>query len=147
MNSMLKKVGLGFALAATALTAAVPADAQRYGGGFRGDGFRGGGFRGDGFRGDGFGRGRGNGGAVIAGIAGLAIGAAIASNRNDRFRDRYYLDRGYPVNYDYNYYNDHGYYPDDGYYAYNYRPRFNRCRVVRQWDPYYQESVRIRICR
>lgn len=137
MNAMLKKVGLGFALAATALTAAVPADAQRYGGGFRGDGFRG----------DGFGRGRGNGGAVIAGIAGLAIGAAIASNRNDRFRDRYYLDRGYPVNYDYNYYNDHGYYPDDGYYAYNYRPRFNRCRIVRQWDPYWQEPVRIRVCR
>lgn len=127
MKSMMKKAGLGFALAATALTAAAPAEAQRY----YGRDYR-----------------RDNGGtAVIAGIAGLAIGAAIASNRNDRFRDRFYDDRGFARNYDYNYYSNHGYYPDDGYYAYNYRPRFNRCRVVRQWDPYYGQPVRIRVCR
>lgn len=126
MNSMMKKAGLGVALAVTALATAAPAEAQRYYGRHRGD----------------------NGGAaVVAGIAGLAIGAAIASNGNNRYRDRYYYDRGYPANYDYNYYNDHGYYPDDGYYAYNYRPRFNRCRVVRQWDPYYGQPVRIRVCR
>ncbi|MBX9730076.1 MAG: hypothetical protein K2X59_02005 [Sphingomonas sp.] len=126
MKSMLKKAGLGFALAATALSVAAPAEAQRYYGRDR----------------------RGNGGgAVIAGIAGLAIGAAIASNNNDRYRDRFYDDRGFDRRYDFNYYNDHGYYPDDGYYAYNYRPRFNRCRVVRQWDPYWQQPVRVRICR
>lgn len=129
MNTLLKKAGLGIALAAIALTAAVPAEAQRFRGGY------------------GHGRGNGNGGAVIAGIAGLAIGAAIASSANDRYRNRYYDDRGYPRDYDFNYYNDHGYYPDDGYYAYSYRPRYQRCRIERRWDPYYGESVTIRICR
>lgn len=125
MNSMMKKAGLGVALAVTALATAAPAEAQRY-----------------------YGRNRGNGGAaVVAGIAGIAIGAAIASNNNNRFRDRYYYDRGFPRGYDDIYFRDHGFYPNDGYYAYNYRPRFNRCRVVRQWDPYYGQPVRIRICR
>lgn len=126
MNSMMKKAGLGVALAVTALATAAPAEAQRY-----------------------YGRNRGNNGgaAVVAGIAGLAIGAAIASNNNNRFRDRYYYDRGFPRGYDDIYFRDHGFYPNDGYYAYNYRPRFNRCRVVRQWDPYWQQPVRIRICR
>lgn len=127
MNAMIKKAGLGLALAATALATAAPAEAQRYYGRHRGGG---------------------NGGAaVVAGIAGLAIGAAIASNRNDRFRDDFYYNRGFPRGYDDVYFRDHGFYPNDGYYAYNYRPRFNRCRVVRQWDPYWQQPVRIRICR
>lgn len=126
MNSMLKKAGLGIALAATALTAAAPADAQRY-----------------------YGRRHGGdaGVAVAAGIAGLAIGAAIASNGHDRYRDRYYYDRGYPVDYDYRYYNHHGYYPDDGYYAYRYRSRYPHCFVERRYDRYYGRSVRVRVCR
>ena len=129
---MLKKAGLGLVLAATALTAAAPAEAQRYGG--RGYGH--GGYRG-----------HDNGGAVVAGIAGLAIGAAIASSANDRYRDRYYDDRGYSRNYDYNYYSDHGYYPDDGYYAYSYRSRYPHCYVEQRWDGYYGRNVRVRVCR
>lgn len=129
MTNILKKAGLAVAVAATALTAAVPAEAQRY--------------RGDHDRGY---RGRDNGGAIVAGIAGLAIGAAIASG-NNRDRDYYYRERGYAPNYDNGYYQSHGYYPDDGYYAYNYRPRYNRCRVERRYDPYYGRSVRVRICR
>lgn len=130
MHSMLKKAGLGVALAATALTTAAPAEAQRYGGHYRGY------------------RGHDNGGAaIVAGIAGLAIGAAIASDRNDRYRDRYYEDRGYPVDYDRGYYSSHGYYPDDGYYAYSYRSRYPHCYVERRWDPYYRQNVRVRVCR
>ena len=76
MNSILKKAGLGVALAATAITASAPADAQRY---YRHH------------------RGGDAGPAIVAGIAGLAIGAAIASSSN---RDRYYRDRGYDPYYD-----------------------------------------------
>lgn len=128
MKAMLKKVGLAVALGSTALAVAAPAQAQRWGGGYRHYG-----------HGDG-------GTAVIAGIAGLAIGAAIASD-HDRYRDRYYYDRGYPVDYDRVYYRSHGYYPDDGYYAYRYRVRYPECYVERRWDPYYGEPVRVRVCR
>lgn len=127
MNAVLKKAGLAVALGATALTAAVPASAQRW----------------DGYRGH---RGGDAGTAVVAGIAGLAIGAAIASS-NDRYRDRYYYDRGYPRDYDFRYYHDHGYYPRDGYYAYRYRDDYPRCFVDYRWDPYYRERVAVRVCR
>jgi hypothetical protein len=70
MNKFLTKTVIGATLAATALTVAAPADAQRY----RRH------------------RGNDNGGAIVAGIAGLAIGAAIASSNN---RDRYYRDDYY----------------------------------------------------
>ncbi len=139
MKSMMKKVGLGIALAATALTAAAPAEAQRYGRG---------GYGSYGGYGHGYGRGgydRG-GTAVVAGIAGLAIGAALASN-NDRYRDSYYYDRGYPQNYDRSYYSDHGYYPQDGYYAYSYRDRYARCYTERRYDRYYRQPVLVRVCR
>ncbi|WCM27229.1 hypothetical protein NDN01_25135 [Sphingomonas sp. QA11] len=91
MKTMFAKAGLALALGATALTAAVPAQAQRYWGH----------------------RGHDNTGtAIVAGVAGLAIGAAIASSAH---RDRYY-DNGY---YDQGYY-DGGYYGPayayDGYY-------------------------------
>ncbi len=131
MNTLLKKAGLGIALAATALTASAPAEAQRYRGYDHGY------------------RGRDNGGAaIVAGIAGLAIGAAIASDhRDDRYQQRYYSDRGYDYNYDDSYYSQRGYYPNDGYYAYRYRNNYSRCRVERRWDPYYRESVRVRVCR
>jgi len=78
MNAWMKKAGLGVALAATALTAAAPADAQRY------RGYRHYNRGGDAAA-----------GALLGGIVGLGIGAAIASNN----RGRYY-DRGYGGYYD-----------------------------------------------
>ncbi|MCU6455883.1 hypothetical protein LPN01_17530 [Sphingomonas sp. A2-49] len=76
MNALMKKAGLGIALAATALTAAAPAEAQRWGG-YRH-----------------YNRG-GNtaAGALLGGIVGLGIGAAIASSNRDGYYDRGY--RGY----------------------------------------------------
>ncbi|WCM25499.1 hypothetical protein NDN01_15750 [Sphingomonas sp. QA11] len=123
MNDFVKKAGLGVALAATALTTAVPADAQRY----------------RHYRHD-----DGAGTAIVAGIAGLAIGAAIASNGRDR--DRYYRERGYDPYYDDGYYRSHGYYPNDGYYAYRYRPNYQRCWIERRYDRYYGYPVRVRVC-
>lgn len=93
MNGLLKKAGLGIALAATAVAAAVPADAQRYGG-----------YGGYGHRGNG---GDVAAGALLGGILGLGVGAAIASSDRGRYADRRYYDRGYR---------------DNGYY-YNSRPR------------------------
>ena len=63
----------------------------------------------------------GSGAAVAAGIAGLAVGAAIAGSHP------YYGPRGY-------------YYGSDGYY---YGPR---CRVYSVWDPYYGAYVERRRC-
>jgi len=129
MNALMKKAGMAVALGAVVLATAAPAEAQRY------RGYRHGG------RGD-------AGVALAAGIAGLAIGAAIASNNNDRYyRDRYYVDYGYPVDYDRVYYRSHGYYPHDGYYAYRYRDAYPRCFTEWRWDPYYRDRVRIRVCR
>ena len=91
------KAVLGATLAATALTAAAPADAQRYRRGYRHD--------------------DGAGTAIIAGVAGLAIGAAIASNNN---RDRYYRDDYYNSNDNYRY-DDYNHYPR--YNNYYYRDR------------------------
>lgn len=96
-------------------------------------------------------RGNDHGDAVVAGIAGLAIGAALASSNRDRgyYRDGRYYDRGY---------NNRGYYSRGyapryydrgytrGYYApprYAYR---QRCQTVRVWDPYYGRTVRERRC-
>ena len=137
MKTLLTKAGLGLSLAATALTAAAPADAQwrrGYGGWDRGYD-------------RGWHRGRDNGGAaVVAGIAGLAIGAALVSSANDRrYRDRYYRDRGYAYDYDDRYYRQRGYYPNDGYYAYRYND-YRRCWVERRYDPYYDQTVRVRVC-
>ncbi len=112
MRTLLTKAGLGMTLAATALTAAAPADAQ-WRRGYHRD------------------RGGNAGTAVVAGIAGIAIGAALASNGRDRYRDRYYADRGY--------------YPNDGYYADRYRD-YRRCWVERRYDPYYDQTVRVRVC-
>lgn len=126
MKTFLTKASLGMTLAATALTAAAPADAQ--------------------WR-RGYHRDRDNGGtAIVAGIAGLAIGAALASSANDRrYRDRYYRDRGYAYDYDDRYYRQRGYYPNDGYYASRYRD-YSRCWVERRYDPYYNQRVRVRVC-
>ena len=136
MNSLMKKIGLAVALGATTLVAAAPAEAQRWRGGYGGYG---GGFRN--FD-------RNNGGtAIIAGIAGLAIGAAILSNRNDRFRDDFYRQGGFDPYYDDTYYRSHNFYPNDGYYADQWRGNFNRCFVERRYDPYYDQVVRVRVCR
>ena len=126
MNNMLKKAGLGVALAATALTTAMPADAQRYRHRDHSDA----------------------GPAIVAGIAGLAIGAAIASDHSrDRYRDDYYRQHGYATNYDDGYYRQHGYYPANGYYAYDYQRRgYHGCRVETRWDGYYHRNYRIRVC-
>lgn len=76
---------------------------------------------------------RGNdaaGAAIVAGIAGLALGAALSNNHSSYgYYDRGYYDRGY----------GRGYY-DDGYYA---RPRI--CSTERWvWDPYIGRRVPIR---
>ena len=123
MTKLLTKAVLGATLGATALAVAAPADAQRYRYHHR-DYDRGG-------------------TAVVAGIAGLAIGAALASNSRDRYD--WYRDRGYRYDYDDYYYRQRGYYPTDGYYAYRYRD-YARCRTERRFDPYYGRSVRVRVC-
>lgn len=72
MIAQFKKFTLAVALGASAIAVAAPADAQRYGGY----------------------RGRDNGDtAIVAGVAGLALGAVLASSANRR--DDGYYDRGY----------------------------------------------------
>lgn len=90
MKTLFAKAGLALALGATALTVAVPAQAQRYDRGYR----------------------HHNNGdtAIVAGIAGLAIGAAIASSgRNDGYYepDYYYDGGGYGYGYDQYSYRDY----------------------------------------
>ncbi|MDP1028096.1 hypothetical protein Q5H91_12810 [Sphingomonas sp. KR1UV-12] len=117
MNGLMRKAGLGIALAATALTAAAPADAQRWGRYRHYD--RGG---------------NAAAGAVLGGIVGLGIGAAIASNNRSRYYDRgYYYDAPPPPP---PVYRDRGYYYDD------YRPR---CwtEYRRDYDGY---PVPVRVC-
>jgi hypothetical protein len=110
---------MGLALAGV-VVAAAPAEARGYhggGGGFHGGGY---GYRG-GYRGGYYG-----GGAVAAGIIGLGVGAALASNYG------YY---GRP----YGYYG--GYYAP-GPYAYGY----GYCHSDWRWDGYRGEYVRVRYC-
>lgn len=135
MKQLLTKAILGATLVATGLTAAAPADAQRYRGGHSGYGY---GYGGYGHRG-------GNGGAYLAaGVAGLAIGAVLASN-NGGYRDRWYRDNGYSYNYDDYYYRQRGYYPNNGYYAYQSR-NYGHCYTEKRYDPYYGRRVRIQVC-
>lgn len=117
MNGFLMKAGLGTALAASALAAATPATAQRW---HRYD--RGGDVAT---------------GALIGGVVGLGLGAAIASSN----RDRYWGDpRGFRGGY-------RGYYPPPRYNAYQRHWRGPRCIRQWQWDPYYGGRVPVRICR
>ncbi|WP_394647790.1 hypothetical protein [uncultured Sphingomonas sp.] len=84
MSALWKKTVLAAGLAASALMSAAPAEAQRY---WRH-------------------RDRGGdtaAGAIIGGVIGLGLGAAIASSNRDRYYDRNYYDRGY-------YYDDRSYY-------------------------------------
>jgi len=82
MSGFLTKAGMAVALGATALaTTAAPADAQRYHRGYGG-----------------YHHGHGGdvaAGAVLGGILGLGVGAAIASGNRDRYYDRGYYDDGY----------------------------------------------------
>ncbi len=119
MNGFLKKAGLGAALAATALVAAAPADARGWGG-YRGYGHRGG---------------DAGAAALVGGIVGLGVGAAIASSS----RPAYYGYGGYyapppppppPV-----------YYYERPYYHYP------RCWTSWRWDPYWGRDVPMRVCR
>ena len=143
MNKFMTKAALGLTLGATALTAAAPAEAQRYRGGYRNNDR--------------------SSTAIVAGIAGLAIGAAIASSANNRYRGGYYQDRGYaypyqnrgyaydyqnggyPYDYNNDYYQQRGFNPNGGYYADQYRGR-QACRNERRFDPYSGRSVRVRVC-
>ena len=118
MTQFLTKAVLGTTLAATALTAALPADAQRYRGGYR--------------------HRDNSGGVIIAGIAGLAIGAAIASSNN---RDRY-RDNSYYYNDNYNNYPQYRNNSYNNYDNYNYQ----NCRIERRYDPYYGRRVKVRVC-
>ena len=117
MNGFLMKAGLGTALAASALATATPATAQRWG--HRHD--------------------RGSdvaAGALIGGVVGLGLGAAIASSNRGPYYDYPPRYRGY-----------RGYYPQPYYNAY--RPAWRGPRCFRQWrwDPYYGGRVPVRVCR
>lgn len=132
---LVSKAALGLVAGATLMTAAAPAEAQyrRY-----------------------YHRDRGGdaaAAAIIGGVAGLAIGSAIANNRRDRYYDdRYYYDRGYAY--------DRGYW-DRGYNRPYYGPRYRggyrgyyaprrgwgrRCVTRWQYDPYIGRDVRVRYC-
>ena len=116
MFHLIRKAALGLALVASASLAAAPAEARdRY-----------------------YGRHRGGDDAAIAiaaGIAGLAIGAAIASDgRRDRYYDGQYYDGGYDGG---RYYNGGGYYPRS---SYNYQ-RYNGYRYD-NYDRRYRDGYR-----
>lgn len=75
------------------------------------------------------------GAALVAGIAGLAIGAAISNDRRYDYDRRFYRERGY--------------YPVDGYWYRDNYPRYRYyeyCSVRRVWDPYIGRPVLIRYC-
>lgn len=93
MNLFRKSI-LGLALGAATLSSASPALA-------------------DGWRGHRHGGGDDAAIAIGAGVVGLALGAAIASSRDDdRYeRDDYYYDRGYPQYREYYYYREGPRYP------------------------------------
>ena len=101
--ALFKKAILATALTASALAATSPAEARGY---YRHHG--------------------GGDGAAIgigAGILGLAVGAAIASNHNDRYRDRDYYQRD-------------GYYYRDGYYWDRQGHRYDRDQMRRYYNGY-----------
>jgi hypothetical protein len=116
----------GGAVAAAAIPAT--ADAREWHGG-GGHGYRGGYGGYGGYRGH-----NNNGAALVAGIAGLAIGAALADGGGRH--------HGYARGYGYNY----GYAPSyyDGGYDYGYRP-YAVCESRRWvWDPYIGRRVPVR---
>jgi phosphate-selective porin len=122
MKTMITRAVLGLTLGATALTAAAPAEAQRYRHRDRDDA----------------------GAAIVAGIAGVVIGAAIAGSARDRYDDRYYYD---DRRYD-GYYRQRGYYPRESYHYRDYERRgWRGCSIRRVYDPYLGRRVKVRYCR
>lgn len=122
MRMMLTKAAIVTGAAAATFVAAAPAEAQRYH------------------------RYRDRGGdvaagAIVGGIVGLGLGAAIASSNRDRYYDRGYYGRPYYGGYydrrDYRPYR--AYRPYRGYYR-------QRCVTRRVYDPYIGRSVRVRYC-
>ncbi|MDB5694664.1 MAG: hypothetical protein JWN21_207 [Sphingomonas bacterium] len=124
MTGLIKKAVLGGALAVSTLVAVAPAEAQYY----RDRRHRGG---------------DAAGAAIVGGIIGLGLGAAIASSGN---RGGYY-DRGYynggPRGYYNNSYNN---YYQQPYSYYNQHDYQQRCWTERRYDPYVGRRVRVRIC-
>jgi len=132
--NILKRAMLGLTAAASVAVVAAPAEAQsRY---YRNH------------------RSNDAGVAIAAGVVGLAVGAALASNRrgydNRGYYDRGYYDRGH---YDQGYYN-RGYYQQPHYaYRHNgYRGHHNgyygrQCITERYFDEYSGRPVRVRRCR
>lgn len=117
------KATIGLVAGATMLTAAAPAEAQRY---YRD-------------------RGRGGDvatGAIIGGVAGLALGAALA-NGNRGYDRGYYAPR-----YRGNFYGP-AYGPRYAYgprFAQNQRRAYRRNCIGREFDPYSGRSFRVRYC-
>lgn len=112
LTAAMAAITLGGAVAATA----APAEARPHGGG----GYYHGGYYGGG---GGYYRHDNGGAAVAAGVVGLALGAALASNSHS------YYDRGYAP----------GYYAP-GYYGYG--GGYRTCENTRWvWDPYYGRRV------
>lgn len=113
MKNLVTKAVVAATLGATALTSATPADAQRYRHGYDHDD---------------------TGAAVVAGVAGLAIGAALASG------DRGYYYEEYPA-YPYPYYAADPYpYYYDAPYPYPYPYRYSYRYYGPRFDHYYARS-------
>jgi hypothetical protein len=75
------------------------------------------------------------GAALAAGIAGLAIGAALASDHDGYYAPPAYV-YGAPA-----YYGGPAYYAGPSYYGY-----YGRCHAVWRWSPYWGRHVRVRAC-
>ena len=122
MTNLFRKAALGLALAASVTMATAPAEAR-----------------------DRYGRHRGGDDAAIviaAGIAGLAIGAAISDNGGRYYNDRSYRDGSYYPRYRENYY--YNSYPQyNGYYYNNYdRGYRNYDRYERKHDRWHDRHER-----
>ena len=103
-----------------------------------------------------YGHHRDNDDALVAGIAGLAIGAALASgSRGGGYYDNGYRYRQYGYSRGYSgrpygyyggrsYYGGPRYYADPGYYAYG--GGYRRCRTTTDWDPWADAYIRRTSC-
>lgn len=124
MTNLFRKAALGLALAASVTMAAAPAEAR-----------------------DRWGRHRGGGDdaaiAIAAGIAGLAIGAAVSDGNRGRYYDNRYDGGGYyyPQYRSSYYYNSYPQY--NGYYNNNYNRRYRDYdRRYRDYDRYERKHSR-----
>jgi hypothetical protein len=110
LTAAMAAITLGGAISA----AAAPVEARPDHGGYGGHYYGGGHYHNNG------------GAAVAAGVVGLALGAALASNSHSYYYDRPYYGSGYY---------------DSGYYA----PAYRVCESTRWvWDPYIHRQVPVR---